>query len=274
VCAYHQEDDAVIARSRSLLTAAAVLGIAPLLPGQEPARLGLPPSAALNPPAQISVNQQTATAIAERLRLSGRLRHYTVDIAFADGTAYLSGTVADAGQRAEVVRLVQGMPAVKRVADQLTVAGEVKQVQATDRPPVELGPPPPKTGEGVVVPGGPIPPGLPMLPNAPLPGGLPPGMGRQTDPMPLYQAPPMSPYDLNPPKMPPYAWPTYAPYDNYSRVGYPNLYPYNAFPFIGPIYPFPKIPLSWRKVSLEWKDGYWWYGPHGSSHDWWRLRYW
>jgi hypothetical protein len=91
--------------------------------------------------------------------------------------------------------------------------------------------------------------------------------------MPLFQGAP-SPYDLNPPRMPPYAWPTYAPYNNYSRVAYPTLYPYQSWPFIGPVYPYPKIPLGWRKVKLEWQDGKWWYSTNSNSHDWWRLRYW
>ena len=77
-----------------------------------------------------------------------------------------------------------------------------------------------------------------------------------------------------PPKMPPYAWPTYAPYNNYSRVAYPEAYPYNAWPFIGPPYPFPKVPLGWRSVKLEWDDGYWWYSRTASKYDWWKLRYW
>ena len=79
---------------------------------------------------------------------------------------------------------------------------------------------------------------------------------------------------MQPPPMPPNAWPAYAPYNNYSRVGYPTLYPYQAFPFIGPQYPFPKVPLGWRAVTLQWQDGFWWYSTHSTSHDWWRLRYW
>ena len=90
----------------------------------------------------------------------------------------------------------------------------------------------------------------------------------------MFQAPTPSPYDLNPPQMPPYAWPTYAPYNNYSRVAYPEAYPYNAWPFIGPCYPFPKIPLGWRSVKLQWEDGHWWYSKVATNHDWWRLRYW
>jgi hypothetical protein len=74
--------------------------------------------------------------------------------------------------------------------------------------------------------------------------------------------------------MPPYAWPTYAAYNNYSRVGYPLAYPYKSWPFIGPLYPYPKVPLGWRAVKLEWDDGYWWYSKVGCKHDWWKLRYW
>jgi hypothetical protein len=93
------------------------------------------------------------------------------------------------------------------------------------------------------------------------------------EPVPLFRAPVPSTYGLNPPQMPPYAWPTYAPYNNYSRVAVPTAYPYNAWPFIGPIYPYPKVPLGWRSVRLEWDDGYWWFSRVGTKYDWWRLRY-
>ncbi|MGL4553384.1 MAG: hypothetical protein ACRC33_19630, partial [Gemmataceae bacterium] len=79
---------------------------------------------------------------------------------------------------------------------------------------------------------------------------------------------------LNPPNMPPYAWPTYAPYNNFSRVAYPTAYPYQSWPFIGPVYPFPKVPLGWRSVKLEWDDGHWWFSRVGHPHNWWKLRYW
>ena len=91
------------------------------------------------------------------------------------------------------------------------------------------------------------------------------------DPVPLNGSPGLG---LNPPAMPPYAWPTYAPYNNYSRVAYPNEYPHAAFPYIGPFYPFPKVPLGWRKVMLEWEDGHWYYGRLSSPHDFWRVKFW
>jgi hypothetical protein len=94
------------------------------------------------------------------------------------------------------------------------------------------------------------------------------------DPAPIHMPPTAGLYDGTPPRMPPYAWPTYAPYNNYSRVGYPTEYPSNAFPFIGPFYPFPKVPLGYRAIKLEWEDGHWYYGRTATTRDWWKVRYW
>jgi len=194
---------------------------------------------------EISNNQRLANAIADNLRQSGQLRRYSIDVSVEDGTATLTGIVADQPQHDEALRLVQGVPGVGRVLDRLTLAGAIAQVQAGDPPAPLREPQPPKAA-----------PGFPP------------------EPKPIFQAPPPSAYDLNPPKMPPYAWPTYAPYNNYSRVAYPEAYPYNAWPFIGPCYPFPKVPLGWRSVKLEWEDGYWWFRRTANGYDWWHLRYW
>jgi hypothetical protein len=246
----------VTRRLRPLLSAAVVLGLAPLVPAEEPARLSLDNSRLAPPATLVSANQQTANTIAQQLQHNPQLKHYQVSVEFQGGVAALSGSVADQSQRAEVVRLVQQVPSVERVVDRLTI---VPVVQQTNN--LEQGPP-----------AAPPPVSPPPAAPPPLPGNGAPSAG--AEPVPMVQFPPASPYDLNPPKMPPYAWPTYAPYNNYSRVGYPNLYPYNSWPYIGPIYPFPKIPLSWRKVTLEWQDGHWWYGAKANGHDWWRLRYW
>jgi hypothetical protein len=250
---------------------------ADLAPG-EPAPLSQLPAA--------SANQKVADTIAEHLRLSGQLRHYTVDIAFHNGAAEVSGTVADQPQREEVLRIVQGVPGVERVVDRLTVAagagsptGGLTRVEAQFTPPIL---PEPLPGDaippGIQAPGGIFPGPAPLAPGGMIttpPGAtmLPEGSTPMTEPMPAFQAPVPSPYDLNPPKMPPYAWPTYAPYNNFARVAYPEAYPYNAWPFIGPIYPFPKVPLGWRHIKLEWDDGYWWYSKVATKYDWWRLRF-
>jgi hypothetical protein len=236
-----------------LCLAQAPLGRAADLSPAEPVRLA-------PVPADRPTNQKVADSIAATLRQSGQLRHYTVDISFQAGTADLAGVVADQQQREEVLRVVQGIPGVERVRDRMSLADSVRPVAASEEKSAQpLNPeklPFPDKEDGA--------PPVPAPPSTAVPPG---------QPVPIFQAPPGVPYALNPPKMPPYAWPTYAPYNNYSRVAYPTAYPYNSFPFIGPIYPYPKVPLGWRSVKLEFEDGYWWFGKTASKYDWWRLRY-
>lgn len=59
------------------------------------------------------------------------------------------------------------------------------------------------------------------------------------------------------PNLPNYAWPGYSAYPNYAAVTYPQQYSPSAWPYIGPFYPYPQVPMGWRRVSLEWKDGWW-----------------
>jgi hypothetical protein len=67
----------------------------------------------------------------------------------------------------------------------------------------------------------------------------------------------MAPARYDHPSMPGYAWPSYAAYPNYAAVTYPRQYSPTAWPYIGPFYPYPQVPLGWRKVTLEWDDGWW-----------------
>ncbi|MDX1963438.1 MAG: BON domain-containing protein [Pirellulales bacterium] len=85
-------------------------------------------------------------------------------------------------------------------------------------------------------------------------------LGVQGAPLPAHipspaSCPPPAMYDS--PNMPNYAWPSYAAYPNYAAVNYPKQYSATAWPYIGPFYPYPQVPLGWRKVSLEWDDGWW-----------------
>lgn len=57
--------------------------------------------------------------------------------------------------------------------------------------------------------------------------------------------------------LPGYAWPGYAASPNYGALTYPKQYSAAAWPYIGPFYPYPQVPLGWRKVTLEWDDGWW-----------------
>ena len=38
----------------------------------------------------------------------------------------------------------------------------------------------------------------------------------------------------------------------------PDRLPWQAWPNIGPFYPYPEVPLDWRAVTLRWDDGIWW----------------
>jgi hypothetical protein len=67
----------------------------------------------------------------------------------------------------------------------------------------------------------------------------------------------MAPARYDHPSMPGYAWPSYAAHPNYAAVTYPKQYSPSAWPYIGPFYPYPQVPLGWRKVTLEWDDGWW-----------------
>jgi hypothetical protein len=90
---------------------------------------------------------------------------------------------------------------------------------------------------------------------------------RHAGPVPAYigASGPMPPaYDQ--PHMPNYAWPSYAAYPNYAAVTYPKQYSPTAWPFIGPFYPYPQVPLGWRKVALEWDDGWWFLDFYDRSH--------
>lgn len=230
------------------LAAAAGFWLAGPAKAEQPATL---PSSVSAPSA--NPNQALADAIAARLRATNVAAGADVAIVAQDGNVTLTGTVKDSDQKVRIVREVRGVSGVFVVRDGLKVIGTGNVIQAQD-------------------------PGIATAPVAPLPlapQGAPvyAGPGPIVEPAPLGAPGHMSP-DMGAPNLPPHAWPTYAPYNNLSRVAYPNSHPYNAFPFIGPYYPFPKVPLGWRKVTLEWEDGYWYLGRNSAPHDYWRVRFW
>ena len=229
---------------------------------------GLSGSAIATPPAPLPAsaaasstnpNQTLADDVAYRLRSSGNAAGADVSIVAQEGTVTLSGTAKDATQKARIIADAKGVTGVIVVSDKIrTIATGVVQVQD---PPVNLAPiaPTPLGPTGT-------PQNFALAPNPPVGGPI-------VEPVPLGFQGQAAP-DMQAPNMPPYAWPTYAPYGNVSRVAYPQAYPYNAFPFIGPYYPFPKVPLGWRKVTLEWDDGHWYLGRQSAPHDYWRVKFW
>ena len=235
---------------------------------------GISGSAFAGPPATLPVsatrtnpNQALADDVAYRLRSTGNASGADVSIVAQEGIVTLSGTAKDAAQKAQIVADIKSVNGVIVVRDNIR-ALNAGVVQVQDPPiglapiaPTPLGPTgtPMAVGSNLAAPLAPPASAAPLNPIVePVPLGFP------------GQAAP----DMQAPNLPPYAWPTYAPYNNVSRVAYPQAYPYNAFPYIGPYYPFPKVPLGWRKVTLEWEDGHWYLGRTSAPHDYWRVKFW
>ena len=241
-------------------------------------------------------NQEVANQVAAHLRASGQLTDYKIAVKYLEGTAWLQGRVRDADQRQRAEKLVLEVPGVTRVvADDLKIAGheqdtaaspsnagfmsrfsganplrgsaastsngasQVPTSYATSRPVVATNMEQPAPTP--VIPA-PVPSPLPAGSAAPLSGGpeMAPG-GVTGGPLPMAPAGAayagVAPVHYDHACMPNYAWPSYAAYPNYAAVTYPRQYSATAWPYIGPFYPYPQVPLGWRKVSLEWDDGWW-----------------
>lgn len=217
-----------------------------------------------------SSNQATADAVANALRASRSLAGFRIEIETTDGLATLTGVVASPAQKAEAVARAQAATGVTGVVDHLTVATTTEGVQPAQYQVAHGGgglfhqgavgnlvnggfadgtvPPDAAgmvagagTGAGAGV-GAADAAGLAGDPNAPLPEGpaVMEGAMRTTTA-----------------RYPNYAWPSYAPYPNFSAVGYPLTYPWQAWPNIGPFYPYPEPPLDWRAVTANYKHGVW-----------------
>lgn len=199
-----------------------------------------------------SKNQALADDVALRLKSSGVVGGADIRISTQNGIVELTGRVRSKDQTQQIAEAILAVNGVKEVVTTELKVGidpEVKQAQAVVPAPNPL-------------------PAMAM--NLPPQRGMIPTNG-EPQPVDGMAFPSVEPAG---PPLPPNAWPTYAPYNNFSRVAYPQTYPYNAFPFIGPFYPFPKVPPGWRSVSLEWEDGHWFYGKRSTPHDNWRVRFW
>lgn len=198
------------------------------------------------PPAAVD-NQAIAERIGAALT-NARLSGYQIKIRFIQGTATLAGSVGTPQQRIMAEQVVRTVPGVRAVDNQLQV-----QQAASPRALQQVAYQDPTTGE-------PMAPG-PMGPMVPAPGpGMVPGYpGAIGAPVPVYSnaVPGTNPTIYNQPYFPPNAWPAQAQYPNSAAIQYPKQYAASAWPYIGPFYPYPQVPLGWRKVQLEWDDGHW-----------------
>jgi hypothetical protein len=193
-------------------------------------------------------NQLTADAIAGTLRTSRNLEGYRIEIQASGGLVTLTGVLGTPAQKAEALERARRVAGVSGIVDQLQVSNDaaVRPVQYQPDPRLAHGGPGAVASDmnysgGGYVSSGPVTGGT--FGSGPIPEG-PAGRAGATQ--------------ASQPGLPNYAWPSYAPYPNVSAVGYPTAYPWQAWPNIGPFYPYPEVPLDWRAVTLRWDDGIWW----------------
>jgi hypothetical protein len=217
------------------------------------------PKAKMPTEVSASANQKLAEKVAKELAaLPGTA---DVKVYTEGGTVTVAGTCKEESHKSGILQAVRVIDGVSLVRDGLKVESAVaagmpvKQAQAFGGGPREMAMPSAMPPSGTPIPG---------LPFGPV-GGDP-----SVEPLPLG---PAGGAMGGPPPLPNHAWPTYAPYPNMSRVAYPSAYPYNAFPYIGPFYPFPKVPLGWRSATLSWEDGHWWLGRKQTPSDYWRVKF-
>ena len=233
-------------------------------------------------PAPVS-NQAVAQQIAIAVQETG-VTGYQMDVRFKDGVCTLDGQVEDAAQIAAVASAAGRVAGVSRVANNLSVGSPLaapaapRGMSAEDR----------RRGRDELqrqyAMSGMMPPGMdPRMagPRGPMgPGGMGPGMVRPASrqlPAPGCPTPanPAAPGAMgagavyNQAALPDYAWPTYAQHPNYAQVSYPKDYSASAWPYIGPFYPYPQVPLGWREVELEWDDGQWYLDFNDRTDRWW-----
>ena len=218
-------------------------------------------------------NQVVADNLAKALSSAG-LKGYDVEIRFQNGVALLEGTVGSSAQAAQAAHLARQVQGVKYVDNRLkmrstTPRQPVRQVNFAEGDHTYPGIPqanvPPQPGTRVA--------SLPAPPAAPTPAPryAPP----MANPMPTGGVPygmpsaPMSSPTYTSPNLPEYAYPGYSAYPNYASVTYPTQYSPSAWPYIGPFYPYPQVPLGWRKAALEWDDGSWNLSFNSRTDRWW-----
>ncbi|QDT30207.1 periplasmic protein [Gimesia panareensis] len=183
-------------------------------------------------------NQQMAEQLAKALGPALASAH-EVEIRFKNGTAILQGSIGSPREKQMASQIAQSVPGVRAVENRLQVqasAPQTSMIQPTNYMNYQA----PNPGPG----------GAPMMSPQP-------GMG------------PVANNVYNSPHLPETAWPTYANYPNYAQVAYPSQYSASAFPYIGPFYPYPQVPLGWRQAQLEWDDGSWKLNFRPRTDRWW-----
>ncbi len=220
-------------------------------------------------------DEELAETVIGRLRSQkerGTLRNFDVDVQVDGRVVWISGRVASPEQQSLVLDVACRVPGVKEVVNDLQIANQapVQTVSAPVSAPVSVPSmvPVPQAQVPVMVPvqsQGPAPLPYAQVQGPQVPRAFAPAQsvqyqqpiaGQPIPEVPAAGAVARARFDN--PSMPGYAWPSYAAYPNYAAVTYPKQYSPTAWPYIGPFYPYPQVPLGWRKVTMEWDDGWWW----------------
>ncbi len=224
----------------------------------------------------IQNNQKIAQAIANAVSDAG-LNAYDIEIRHQDGTTLLTGSVTSEAEKMIATNLVRGVPGVQRVENRLQVTGDAAQAAGTPSPAqiAQMSQAHRAHAQAQAAAyqqqAGLSPQQMAMLPAAAIGGPIAAGFEGPGQPGAAPQAlmgAAESPV-YNSPHLPDHAWPAYAQYPNYAAVTYPKQYSASAWPYIGPFYPYPQIPLGWRKAQLEWDDGHWNLNFNPRTDRWW-----
>ena len=220
-------------------------------------------TAAVTPTDDGQLVSQVVTALS-KAKEAGQLRGFGVDVKSKDGVLQLTGRASSRSQRDAIIRIAESIPGVAGVREAIAIPTAAPSLPRLPQPP---------SLESVA---------QPSLQPAGVPARVASSSGEMTAMAAPYrqngqvtaipassmqgvvgQPVPMAPYNAvgapryDSPNLPNYAWPGYASHPNYAALTYPQQYSPSAWPYIGPFYPYPQVPLGWRKVSLEWDDGWW-----------------
>jgi len=240
--------------------------------------------AALTALPALAGDAEIAQEIVKRLReqqKQGNLAGFNFGVRVEQGDAWLQGSVASEDQRTTALEVTRRVRGVKRVVNDLSVSGgpaaqspspgrasramksmsgavtSVFNKKTSLRQPTGSGVAPASAQQAPPQPVRRMPP-QPVRPAAAMMSQQP--VSYAGGPMPAYvpgTGGGVAPARFDRPQMPGYAWPSYAAHPNYAALSYPKQYSPSAWPYIGPFYPYPQVPLGWRKVTLEWDDGWW-----------------
>lgn len=210
---------------------------------------------------------QSVVAALGRAQKNGQLKGFGVDVKSNGGVVELTGRAASESQRDSILQIASSVPGVVGVREAIQVPNQAPELARLPEPLHAMGD---DQFHGTPARLASAPSGVNAMttpyrsqPAPTMQTGM--HMGSPVMGAPVSGGPvPMAPYGggaaaprYDSPYLPNYAWPGYAAYPNYAAVTYPQQYSPSAWPYIGPFYPYPQVPLGWRKVALEWDDGWW-----------------